>query len=98
MIAEKSRPVPLSEPTGIASKKIEIEAGATKWLCMCGLSKNMPYCDGSHKAYNEANGTSIAPFPVKNETEETKSYFACMCGHSKKRPFCDGSHRSLKSV
>jgi CDGSH-type Zn-finger protein len=20
------------------------------WICMCGLSKNQPYCDGSHKS------------------------------------------------
>ena len=23
--------------------------GESKWICMCGLSKNPPYCDGSHK-------------------------------------------------
>ena len=23
--------------------------GVEKWLCKCGLSKNQPYCDSSHK-------------------------------------------------
>lgn len=29
--------------------QIEV-AGEKKYICMCGLTKNKPFCDGSHKA------------------------------------------------
>ena len=28
---------------------VEVEAGKDYWWCSCGLSKNQPFCDGSHK-------------------------------------------------
>ncbi len=65
---------------------VELEAGEYYW-CACGLSKNQPFCDGSHA------GTDIVPqaFTV---TEAGKKYL-CGCKASKKTPFCDGSHQKL---
>lgn len=32
-----------------ANAPIPIECGTEKkWICACGLTKNFPYCDGSH--------------------------------------------------
>jgi len=33
-----------------AKGPVELRVGnESKWICKCGLSKNTPYCDGSHK-------------------------------------------------
>ncbi|MDE1862663.1 MAG: CDGSH iron-sulfur domain-containing protein [Thaumarchaeota archaeon] len=33
-----------------ATGPMEVKVGGeSRWICMCGLSKNQPYCDGSHK-------------------------------------------------
>lgn len=72
---------------------LTLKAGEEKWLCSCGKSKNFPFCDGSHK------GSSFKPFPIKNDTPETKTVYACTCGHSKNPAgLCDGSHRGMTAI
>jgi CDGSH-type Zn-finger protein len=67
--------------------EIKVKAGESVAFCMCGKSKNGPYCDGSHK------GSGITPKLIKFEKETT--VFACGCQQSNKRPFCDGTHKDL---
>ena len=32
------------------NKPIEVKvSGESKWICGCGITKNKPFCDGSHK-------------------------------------------------
>ena len=30
--------------------EIKSKDGQSFWICQCGLSRNQPYCDGSHNA------------------------------------------------
>ena len=42
------------------------------WICMCGLSRNQPYCDGSHKkTKDEANGAMYEYDAEGHRTEVT---------------------------
>ncbi|MHA1113096.1 MAG: CDGSH iron-sulfur domain-containing protein [Alphaproteobacteria bacterium] len=66
---------------------VEVEAGKTYYVCSCGKSTKLPFCDGAHK------GTDWKPSPF--EATESKQLYFCGCGKSTKGLFCDGTHKKL---
>ncbi|MBN1468259.1 MAG: CDGSH iron-sulfur domain-containing protein [Fusobacteriaceae bacterium] len=67
---------------------VEVEEGKSYYWCSCGLSKNQPFCDGTHK-------TESTLKPVSFTAEKTGKVYLCGCKMTKTPPFCDGSHSSL---
>ena len=65
----------------------DVAEGKTYYWCACGLSKNQPFCDGSHKT------TSISP--VKFESDSDKTVYFCGCKKTGNAPLCDGSHKKM---
>ena len=78
----------MDEPKIAALKPavLDLEPGSYA-CCVCGLSQDQPWCDGSHK------GTGFSPKTLNVETR--KSYALCMCKHSAAMPLCDGTHSKL---
>ncbi len=64
---------------------VDVEAGKAYFWCACGLSKNQPFCDGSHK------GTGLSP--IKHISERAGRVW--FCKQSTRKPLCDGTHKRL---
>ena len=79
----------MDKPNAAGTRPIvmDLKAGKYAW-CQCGLSKNQPFCDGSHKT------TSFRPV-VFEITEDKPKCALCMCKQSGNKPYCDGTHRKL---
>ena len=74
-------------PAQLGPYPVELEAGKRYAWCRCGLSKDQPYCDGSHK------DTGITPLVFTAEHTETANL--CGCKDTGDEPYCDGSHNLL---
>ena len=42
------------------------------WICQCGLSKNQPFCDGSHKAVTDEEDDKIYEYDEDGQRKEKK--------------------------
>ena len=73
----------------------KVKMGKKYYWCSCGESKKQPFCDGSHKKFNEARKTEFHPVEyVNNATEDIMVSF-CTCKQTKTQPLCDGSHLDI---
>lgn len=63
---------------------VTLEEGKEYLYCQCGLSKNQPFCDGSHE------GTSFEPLKF---TAAQKRCFLCLCKRTRNPPYCDNTHK-----
>lgn len=78
----------MTEPVCVqkAPYACDLEPGSY-WWCACGLSKNQPFCDGSHK------GTDINP--VEHKVTAKSTVWFCGCKRTSGPPLCDGTHGRL---
>lgn len=65
------------------------ETAGRKAYCQCGLSADLPYCDGAHKREN----TGVTP--IVCEVNEAGKKAVCQCHKSDNLPWCDGTHGKL---
>lgn len=49
--------------------------GETKYICGCGLSKNQPYCDGTHKITRNEGEGKLYWYDADGNSHETADSF-----------------------
>ena len=79
----------MAEPQHGRQPIVVEETPGRKSYCQCGLSANLPYCDGAHRREE----TGLRPIAV--EIAEPGRKAICQCHQSGNKPWCDGTHARL---
>lgn len=61
--------------------------GSMVKICMCGLSKNQPFCDGSHLKTLDEDDTTMYVYDEQGKRQEE-----CACCGDDKKP-CNGCQK-----
>ena len=79
----------MSKPVIAANKPVpvDLKQGEEYYFCVCGRSKDQPFCDGSHK------GTDFKP--KQFVPDESGEAYLCQCKHTANAPYCDGTHKQF---
>ena len=80
--------MPIPEIAQKAPYPVAVQAGKDYYWCACGLSKNQPFCDGSHKKAGEFS-------PKLYKATQDQTVYFCGCKQSAGAPLCDGTHKKI---
>ena len=79
----------MAEPKHGTGPIVVDETPGKKAYCQCGLSADLPYCDGTHDREN----TGVSP--IVFEVTEAGQRAVCQCHRSGNLPWCDGTHSRI---
>ena len=49
--------------------EIKLKAGKKYSICSCGLSDSLPFCDNSHRQFNDENGTKYKSVKITSDND-----------------------------
>jgi sterol desaturase/sphingolipid hydroxylase (fatty acid hydroxylase superfamily)/CDGSH-type Zn-finger protein len=85
--SEISRGFKKDKTARLEAAEVHLEKGEKYLWCVCGKSKNQPFCDGMH------HGSKFKPMVF--EAKRSGKVKLCNCKATKSGPFCDDTHIQL---